>query len=239
MKNLSILIYGSCVSRDSLEFISNREYSLINYFARSSLATLNYTNPVASNSFITSLNNIESKFQKRIVEYDLQHSILKSIVSSEYDVLLMDLIDERFHLALLDNNQLVTRSNEFLKTKIKPKSLINTHSDKFFDLWKQGVDNFFSILDEKGTINTIKLQRTFWTNELDSGSKIENISDEQVLQENEKLEQMYLYLERYLKKDQFIEIPLDLIIAKSDHKWGVSPFHFIDDYYHYVIKSIT
>lgn len=234
MKN--ILIYGSCVSRDTLELVPKDSYNLVGYFARSSLATLssNLDNSNVKKEYAIHLDKITSAFQRRMVEYDFDRSVLKSIEKNNFDVLLMDLIDERFHLAVLSNNSYVTRSNEFLRASIKPKSTINTHSDKFFELWTKGVRNFLNKLTENSGIEKILIQKTFWTNKLDNGTSIPDISDEKVKEENEKLEKMYLFLEKYLNKDQFIVVPDRLLLSKSEHKWGVSPFHYIDEYYNFI-----
>lgn len=89
---MEILIYGSCVSRDALEFDSEKRLKLIDYFARSSLASS------MSNNVINDIptHNIHSSFQKRMVENDLNKSILAIIKQSKYDILLVDFIDERF-----------------------------------------------------------------------------------------------------------------------------------------------
>lgn len=238
MKN--ILIYGSCVSRDTLELVPKESYNLVGYFARSSLATLSSTldNSSVKKEYSQNLDKITSAFQRRMVEYDFDRSVLKSIEKNNFDVLLMDLIDERFHLAVLNNNSFVTRSNEFLRTSIKPKSTINAQSDKFFDLWTKGVKVFLNKLIENGGIEKILVQKAFWTNKLDNGEVIVDITDEKVREENEKLEKMYCFLEKYLNENQFIEVPESLILSKSDHKWGISPFHYIDEYYEFINKKL-
>lgn len=238
MKN--ILIFGSCVSRDTLEFKSSESYNLVGYFARSSLATLSSTldNSSVKKEYSQNLDKITSAFQRRMVEYDFDRSVLKSIEKNNFDVILMDLIDERFHLAVLNNNSFVTRSNEFLRTSIKPKSTINAQSDNFFDLWTKGVKVFLDNLIEKNIIHKLVVQKAYWTNKLDNGDLIQDISDEKVKEENEKLEKMYNFLKNYLKEDQFISIPENLIIAKSEHKWGISAFHYIDEYYTFINEKL-
>ena len=89
-------------------------------------------------------------------------------------------------------------------------------------------------LIENGAIKKVLIQKTYWTNKLDNGDSIPDISDEKLKEENDKLEKMYLFLEKYLSKDQFIMIPDRLLISKSEHKWGVSPFHYIDEYYNFI-----
>ncbi|WP_347456080.1 DUF6270 domain-containing protein [Acinetobacter thermotolerans] len=229
-------IVGSCVSRDMLEFLPNSEYELVDYHARSSFATLNSLKmPIIYNE---SLLNIPSSFQRRMVEYDFNRTRLEAIINKFFDILLIDLIDERFHLAVFDKVYRATRSTEFIKTELKQYSVINSHSKDFLSYWEQGIDLFFSILIKNELIQKVRIQKAYWTNIIDNGSISDKYSDDMIKKENDKLNYMYKYLEKYLSIDQFIVIPPHLIQIKSNHKWGISPFHYIDDYYKYIITKI-
>lgn len=234
----NILIHGSCVSRDTLEFFAPDKFNLVRYHARSSLASLSNIKNNCIRTYSSNLSSIESNFQRRMVEYDFSHAILHSVKNLEFDILLIDLIDERFHLAILDDDSLVTRSSEFLKSKIKPKELIDSKSNAFFDLWCEGVDFLFNYLSELNLIDKVRIQKTYWASNVDNGNLIENISSDLIVHQNKILKKMYNYLEKYIKDSQFITIPDELILAKANHKWGVSPFHFIDEYYMHVIKAL-
>ena len=96
MKNVRIL--GSCVTRDALEITT--DFKLIDYTARTSLASL------ATNSRLDSgiLNNIKSTFQKRMVERDMTKRFWLSLEKSQNDIIIIDLIDDRFNLKLFDDN---------------------------------------------------------------------------------------------------------------------------------------
>ncbi|QPF37853.1 hypothetical protein H0S58_13005 [Acinetobacter sp. TTH0-4] len=189
-------------------------------------------------NYFNSLSVIPSAFQKRVVEYDFNHNLLKSLENLEFDVLLMDLIDERFHLAIFETKYRVTRSNEFLKTNLKPGSVLNSHTEQFMKFWTQGIDLFFERLKSKNMLDKVRIQRAYWSNNLDNGLKIETYTDDVIRKENVKLDHMYIYLEKYLSPEQFISIPSELLLIKADHQWGVSPFHFIDDYYKYLVQHI-
>lgn len=67
----SLAIHGSCVSRDFAEFL---EWPVANYQARSSLCS---KTGVATGYDKNLLSNIESKFQRRMVEWDMasRHSV--------------------------------------------------------------------------------------------------------------------------------------------------------------------
>lgn len=229
-----IFISGSCVSRDTLEFLDKSQYELVAYHARSSLATLGSP---SCNDVKSYIDAIDSKFQQRMVSADLSRSLCKVITQKEFDVFLIDLIDERFHLAVLDGQLLATCSNEFLKSKAIIKSKINTFSEPYFAKWKNGVSGLFNTLT-KDQISKIIVQKAYWTNILDTGVKVESIADEVISQHNAKLDRMYDYLSNFLDESQFVEFPKELLVINSNHKWGISAFHYVDDYYHYLNKQL-
>lgn len=234
----NVLILGSCVSRDVFNF-NDKYFHIVAYHARSSLATLANSTSLINHSFKLNISNIASSFQRKMVEGDFSMSVLTSLKTISFDKLLIDFIDERFHLAILNENQdVVTRSNEFLKTKIKPIGIIDKYSDLYFEKWCKGLDCLCDILKTTKQLDKVRVQKAFWTNQLDNGKKLSDYEDQIIKKENDKLNKMYNYLESKIHKNQFIEIPNELIIINSLHKWGLSPFHYIDDYYLYVIEKL-
>ncbi len=237
---MRVSIYGSCVSRDIINFDNSGAIELSSYSARSSIATLNKLNisKIISEKHYDYLENIESKFQRRMVESDFSNKIFSIIDSKNYDVLLIDLIDERFHLAEIDG-KLVTRSSEFLRAGIKPNKLINNLSDHYLEIWYKGVDSFLSAVDSEVGLDVIKINKIYWadtaTNPKDNLELKEKWS---IDKNNKKLSKMYGYLENILPSQSIIEIPEKLFVADSDHKWGLSPFHYIDDYYKVALEKL-
>lgn len=235
---INFKVYGGCVSRDILNFDDTDTMQLIGYHARSSLATLGSKNVVKTTSkkYYDSLSNIESKFQRRMVESDFNNDVIKSIAVNNYDVLLIDFLVDRLHLAEIEG-KLVTRSVEFLRSGIKPDRVVNTFSDQYLKLWKEGVDNLFNTVNNTVGLETIRINKVYWTN------IATNPQDSTVLNEkwnieknNAKLNVMYEHVEKILPSSSIIEIDKKLLVADSDHKWGLSPFHFTDDYYRRMVN---
>lgn len=235
---MKLLIKGSCVSRDMLEIDQKTSYELVGYHARSSMAVLSVGQVVNTQNLRKYLDKIESPFQKRMVEHDFSHRILSSINDLEFDAILWDLIDERFWLAIPEGGGLATFSNEFKSADIPVVSKINTHSDEFFQLWCEGVNNFMRKIEVMECKSPLILQKAFWSNKLDTGLKLEDFADERIEKENFKLQRMYQYLDKFSDSINIIEFPDDLLVIKSSHKWGVAPFHYIDSYYEYLSNMI-
>lgn len=106
----NVLIFGSCVSRDIFNLEYSLEFKVSDYYARSSLASLSseaYENDSA-------LNRISSPFQRRMVANDFSKEILTAGSKLEgCDVILIDLIDERFDLVVFPSGKIITNSAEF------------------------------------------------------------------------------------------------------------------------------
>lgn len=239
MKNIKIS--GGCVSRDIFNFDINNEIQLISYNARSSLATLGLENTSISipNNYYGSLESIESAFQRRMVQSDFNNELLSSVISNGYDVLLIDLLVERFHLVEI-GGKLVTNSSEFQRSTIRPDRIVDSFSDEFADLWRKGVDNLFNIIDSTVGLSVIRINKVYWTDtSVDSDHTLVLRKKWKIEKNNEKLHSMYEYIENILPKTSIIEVPKELLIADPEHKFGFSPFHYTDTYYKEVLKLIN
>lgn len=223
-----IFIVGSCVSRDIFNY-PNDGFEVVAYRARSSSATLTTPAVLGSAYYKYIEERIGSPFQQKMVFNDFKKITLKQLELYEYDLLLLDLIDERFHLGVI-NDSIVTRSNEFVASKIVPNRIISTFSDEFFELWRQGITLLLTHLADKKVI----LPKVYWASQA-VGYNHPAFDQEQLKNieaHNAKLERMYAYLaEERFNNLQIVDIDRSLLIANGDHKWGLSPFHYIDEYY--------
>ncbi len=238
--NINFKVYGGCVSRDILNFDNTDTMQLVSYHARSSLATIGSKNVAKKipKKYYDSLSNIESKFQRRMVESDFNNEVIKSVGVSDYDFLLIDFLVDRLHLAEIDG-KLVTRSVEFLRSGIKPDRVINTFSDQYLKLWKEGVDNLFNTVSNTVGLEAIKINKVYWTNTATNSQDSIMLNEKwDIEKNNEKLNTMYEYVESILPQSSIIGVSKDLLVADSNHKWGLSPFHYTDDYYRKMLQII-
>lgn len=226
MDKTKIIIFGSCVSRDVLEYDDNSNFELVGYFARCSLASLNSTPSINHNI----LNNIESKFQRKSVENDMSKTFLQCLDTVNYDIFLLDLIDERFHLVINDDGTYHTYSSEYKNAlKSKPK-LLNTYDEKKFLMWKKGLEKIINILLKNKSLDKLYINKVLWNTNIKSN--LPNIyTDEEIITANEFLTRMYHEIEKYVPKKQFINYSPALFYCDSNHKWGYSPFHYNEKLY--------
>lgn len=158
---LNVLIFGSCVSRDIFNFDTTDQVRLVDYYARSSLASAFC--PLTREENLS--HRIVSPFQRRIVKADLDRSFREQLACLDFDVLLIDFIDERFDLFVTDDGHVITLSNELLSTGFAPASergtVIRSGSEPFFDLWQAGWKSFMDTLDRHGQRDKVKINQVF------------------------------------------------------------------------------
>lgn len=230
---IKVFIYGSCVSRDFLEITDAKNFELIDYFARSSFASIG-AKPITDHALI---KKIDSKFQRSMVERDLNKSLLNSILKNNFDLLLIDLIDERFSIASIDES-FCTVSTEFKKNQERKYKSIAFNSFEKFELWKNGVNLFFDLARKNGFLNKIRISKIFWAENLENGEYFSNEIREYISINNEILSRMYRYIENIINVNQFINYPSGLIVAANEHKWGQQPFHYSNELYFYTKESL-
>lgn len=230
-----IFIFGSCVSRDFLEISGTRKFSLENYYARSSLASIS-SEPLRDDRLV---RRIESKWQRSMVKRDLGKNVIDDIINSEFDIFLIDLIDERFNLAEC-NSKYCTISTEYKKYQVKGKyKTIPFDSDKKIELWKKGFEKLFKVLEEKGAVDKIRISRVYWAENDERGESFPDSVLSYIKKNNNMLEKMYSHMSKFININQFIDYPKYLLVSSSTHKWGLQPFHYIDDFYHYTNNSLS
>lgn len=161
---MNIAIFGSCVSRDTCEYIPNAK--VVEYVARQSVTSL--LKPRNRSEF--DLESIESPFQRRMVEGDLQGNGSRTIQahSSELDAVLVDLVDERRGFFLFDDGSTMTNSVEVETNGLTESTeIINARhvpfgSDEHFRLWSKGFHRLSEDLEQTGLLKKTILLDIEW-----------------------------------------------------------------------------
>ncbi len=136
---LRIAIYGSCVSRDTCEYLPHAE--VVAYVARQSMITV--LHPAGAGRF--SADALDSAFQARMFTGDQAADGVNRIVEAAPDVLLIDLVDERRGVWQFPDGSFLTNSIEATRAGVDewaPKAgakLLPFGSDEHFALWSQGL----------------------------------------------------------------------------------------------------
>ncbi|MBK2028512.1 hypothetical protein IB655_04960 [Francisella noatunensis] len=230
---LSVLIFGSCISRDIFEF-NNPNLSVVKYYARSSFISV-YTN--APNVDDKYSHKLSSAFQQRIVKDDLENVFKSSLNMHKFDILLIDLIDHRFDLCQFPDGSIATISNEFKSVCATYCSftVIKACSNDYVVRWKMAWKEFIAQCRNSDILDKIRVNKSYLAYADDKG----NLHDEKTVREtNFFLEKLYCIMGEDLGIYQFYLSPWDTLVSSSNHKWGRAPFHYIDEYYLFLAKEL-
>jgi|GEM_PF-3383372 len=237
-----ILIIGSCVSRDAFEFFDASQFSLVDYVARSSLASAFSVLPFSG----VDLGNIASAFQRRMVETDLCKGLESIIRNSEFDYILLDAIDERFDIFKSDVGEICTLSGElklsgyFSDGNNKAGKIISSGTSDFLFLWEQGWKRLINLLWELGAIEKLFVNGVYWSSCLEDGSSFDSVYTESYIEmANSFLAEIYSIMRRDLKESQIIGFSQNDLRGSTQHRWGVSPFHYTPNVYQEIARTVS
>jgi hypothetical protein len=192
---MRIYIFGSCVSRDAMEFY-NDDYTLVKYLGRSSLAA-QFSEPLV---LPEDLNNLTSKFQKNAMSVDIEKSLLKDVVSNDFDVLLIDFIDDRFVIAKFEGGERLTLCSEFLSAR--PSALVYSEINRFesrkFEFWNIGFSKLIREIRLKSSPPLIVINKVYFAktarNSIATAVPSHQYNYLELIKNNCYLDQMYNFI---------------------------------------------
>lgn len=236
---MKVAVFGSCVSRDAFAMYPVEGIEVAEYMARSSLASA-FQLQSAPKEWLDRLMRIESTFQRRMVDIDMSKRAADILLKSEADVVLVDMIDERFRLVRQGQNGYATWSSEFGKLELPvdefDEVLGPLDADRML-AWEDGAKILIrSLMPRRLVIN-----RAFWSESYTDGTELPN--QQGISQANQYLKAMYDDLERMALSEgasvSVITYPKQCVRADAEHKWGESPFHYVQKFYEHTMHSLT
>lgn len=227
----NIFILGSCVTRDIFR-LHGQGIKIVDYYARTSYPSL------VSNPYHIDFNEIalDSQFQKRNVQRDFEKSFWKDIGKTQIDILMLDLIDERFNL-LKKGDTFITKSAELVNS-----GFLALHKDEFVEIprnrykledWAECCHKFVERIKCLVDPERIVITKTEWALKLINDNECLVDYDQPLLnsykQYNGIINKYYDILIGDLPEATILESPYT--ISSKKHIWGLSPVHYIDDWY--------
>lgn len=231
-KKYKYFILGSCVTRDIFNFVSKDDYTIVDYYARTKMSSLISKSLEIQDEDI----HLESSFQKKIVKKDLNKTFFEDLKNTNFDYLIIDLIDERFDLFKVGNSY-ITISNEFRNSKLE-ETLNGEKIQKSLEEWKKDCEIFSKELLSIIPKDKIIIHHAIWANLYIENDKIYKFEQQRAIEKNNSLlGKYYKILENCLSGCRVIHYESELL-ANAEHQWGLSPFHFEDEYYRSMSKKI-
>ncbi len=227
-----VFIVGSCVTRDAFD-IPGHTFVISDYVARSSFACSMRARPFAvPDQDIDPEGAVQSNWQRRMVEIDLGRGLRHRLGETKdpaATLLVVDFIDERFHL-LSHAGEVATSSVEVQRMRLAERlqaiSTIHSGTDEHFELWQQGFNKFVAEARAKGMEPIVN--RVWWASAVSDGTPLREPPDH-IAASNRYLARLYEAADALnLPSITYGAAPF---VASAEHKWGLAPFHYVDDVY--------
>ena len=240
-----VAVIGSCITRDVWPIVGEAPPQDLLYISRTGLASLlapPLNGVVVDQDAPASLG----ASTHRAMVADLHKTALTQLVAHRPTHLIFDFIDERFDLLAVQGT-LVTHSWELevsgyaRQAPFKDAHVICRTSAACDLLWRLALRQLVDVLDMTplGEAQLI-LHETQWASRyLDGAGDRKAFGDVEIF--GGKLAAIADYNALLsLQQDAFaaalprarrVSAPADLQLADTGHRWGLSPFHYIEDYY--------
>ena len=173
---MNIAIFGSCVSRDTCEFMTDS--NVVAYIARHSVTSLESPHGVGD----FDLSGLTSEFQKRMVTSDLKGDGLTRILETakQIDLILLDLVDERRGYWLFPDASTMTNSIEAESSGATREArrsgarLIEFGTAEHFESWKSGFRVLIERLEKAELLERTILLDIEWAAAVDGSQHPQN-----------------------------------------------------------------
>lgn len=248
-----VAIIGSCITRDIWPILEEPAPELL-YLSRTSLPSLVSAPVEGLEPIADQPHGGISRSQRNSVLADLQKTALASLAAFEPSHIILDFIDERYDL-LQVGGSVITHSWDLKESGYleqpwaKAARRIPRTSDEARALWRTAAPAFVEALRRHGLLKArIILHEAQWARTyLDTEGRRQELPD--ALQVWEGLpaslsEHNALLADTQGRVDELIHglvrVKADpkVLIADERHRWGLSPFHYIPDYYRDVLRQL-
>lgn len=254
MRSPRLAIIGSCVTRDiwNLPQFGGVAPELA-FVSRTSFASL-CAPPVAGYVRLPEpYPEGLSRWEVQMVEDDMHKRGLGRLAAWKPTHLIIDLIDERFDL-LSDGAAVAVYSWELHlaeqlgKGPLKRLREVPRASPEAAALWRRGVEAFADFAREQLPGVRIAFHDARWATEwLDADGarqpyppwSIWHGRPADIAEQNGRLAGYGADLRELLPAAFHIRAPAELIVGDGDHRWGLSPFHYVPEYYRYVWNRLA
>lgn len=234
-----VLVYGSCVARDTIEFAAADAVDLRGYVARQSLLSVGSD----ASAHLPLLTDVASKFQSRMIQADFSGGLLDRLqtLAAETDVLLWDLADERHGVHRFPDGSVVTRSIDTIKVpsvsaRLDEAEHLPFGSDEHFELWRRRLDAFAASLHELDLFDRTVVLEVPWAIRTTEGKPSPWSMGVRAADANKRFRRYYDELRA--RGFRMIELPEELVLADPDHRWGLAPFHYSPEVYREVLRQL-
>ncbi|WP_325002331.1 DUF6270 domain-containing protein [Intrasporangium sp.] len=239
-QRLRTFIMGSCVARDTFEFLDPRFFELRGYLARQSL--ISAFGAVAQPPIDPA--RLTSPFQRRMLEADARSALPGMLrqLAPDVDLLLWDLVDER--LGILDHPDGGV-STDSVEVRSQPSEVASsglTHvgfgTPEHLARFSAVLPAWRDLLASLGLLDRTVLVAPPWATRSTTG-ELTPSSFGLDAQEANRLTQPYLDRAVEVLGVEVVGRSLEAARALATHQWGLAPFHYDDRTYRDLATEIA
>lgn len=249
----TINIWGCCIARDIFSITNDTEFDVDKY--------ITFSSPVScTRKKLNFLENLDcSTFDlppsvKRSVEFDLKKNGIEYLNQSDAEWMLIDIADARLNLveAIIKNEPILigTKSAYWSKAEKNVLSHIKTF-DPFSKLnyifpWAlkdeelhAAIVKFANMIKAKYSQNKIIFNQVRMIPYYVSESGNLKTYNKYILidERNKIIDKCTRWILEEIPECHVIEMPNE-VMGKYNHKWGLSPLHYVDEYYYYALEAV-
>ncbi|MGO1384694.1 MAG: DUF6270 domain-containing protein [Arachnia sp.] len=224
----NVLIFGSCVSRDTRPFLGE-DWKMIEYVARQS-----FISAAAGSARLRGVSKLTSAFQNKCLQNDFDGSFLPTLIerAAETDLVIMDLVDERLGVQRTPDGGYVTNSWELsqsglIQDNADRLSFIDFATDEHFEVWCDASRTIIRAIRRAGLPMVVLAPA--WAAHAEDPHVPVNYRGIAAAVWNDKYVRYVDHLETLGVK--VVRIPPHEVRSSTTHQWGLAPFHYDDRVY--------
>ncbi|WP_263119067.1 DUF6270 domain-containing protein [Cellulomonas fimi] len=233
-----VLIYGSCVARDSLAHAGPERLALVRYIARQSLISAYSPAAVVPDGDL----HTSSAFQRRMIDDDVRGSLPAALVddADRTDLVLWDLTDERMGVLVSPEGHVITRSVDSVSSglvdRLRGWRLVAFGSDEHFAAWRTALGRLTRQLAAIGLADRVLLLAVPWATIAEDAGTVPRSAG---LTSHEANAMFARYYDAAAEAGlRVAAVEPDRAVAGASHRWGRAPFHYATSTYDDVVLRI-
>lgn len=246
-----VAIIGSCITRDLWPILGQAPADLL-YISRTSLPSL-FARPLGGVDVAQDPPSGLARHQNNAVRADLKKSALATLLAHRPTHLIFDFIDERFDLMAV-RETLVTHSWELeasgymAQPAFSPARIVPRASAECDQLWRDAAWEMTAFLKTTPLKDTeIILHESQWARSYLDRTGQRQTFDQEVMIFDGNIGSLDAhnallssYQQRFAALTGAARVNADpsLVVGDVSHRWGLSPFHYVADYYRDIWRQL-
>lgn len=236
-------IFGSCVTRDAFDLAQRRGSgdSVATYLARTTINAC-LAAPVA---LPAPACTAAARFEERCVAADIAKTHFADLAAKPFDVLIVDLIDER-HPVLSVNGSLLCRSVPLVRMAaacgldLSGCEMLMPHDPRIVQATLDNIPRFVAALTAISPPSRIVLHEALWAPSYRAADgALRHFPDLPLIARcNRTLSGYYAAIRGACPDMTAIRIDGDALVADEGHRWGLEPFHYGEGYYDLFLQRL-